>query len=336
MSKVPDLELPPEKARTHAGAVKLEWVTLVYLVSAVFFIYVTLGASQAMKAAWLEDLLSLVPPMSFLIGSRIRRWAPNDRFPYGYHRAVTLGYFVASIALLAMGLFITYDSVMKLIAFEHTPIGMVQPWGRPIWLGWFMLVALAWSAIPAFILGRMKLPLARELHDKVLFADAEMNKADWMTASAAAVGVVGIGFGLWWLDPIAAIFIALDITHDGWKNIKHATSDLVDKKPTLVDTVQEDPLPRRIQTELEKLAWVKEARVRLREEGHVYFGEAFVIPSDERRITQHLTEAARHMKRLDWRLHDLVIAPVEVFEHERPGEGGTGGEIAPGEGGKTA
>lgn len=326
MPRVPDLELPPEKAKTHASAVKLEWVTLVYLVTAVAFIYITLGASQAMKAAWLEDLLSLVPPMSFLIGSRIRRWAPNVRFPYGYHRAVTLGYFVASIALLTMGLFITYDSVTKLIAFEHTPIGIVQPWGRPIWLGWFMLAALAWSAFPAFVLGRMKLPLARELHDKILFADAEMNKADWMTAGAAAIGVIGIGFGLWWLDPVAAIFIALDITHDGWKNIKHATSDLVDKKPTLVDDEQEDPLPARIQTELEKLAWVKEARVRLREEGHVYFGEAFVIPSDESGITERLAEATGLMKRLDWRLHDLVIAPVEVFEHERPGEGG-GAEV---------
>ncbi|MQA98860.1 MAG: cation diffusion facilitator family transporter [Actinobacteria bacterium] len=333
MPRVADLELPPDKVKTHASAVKLEWVTLVYLVSAVFFIYITLGASQAMKAAWLEDLLSLVPPLSFLIGSRIRTWPPSDRFPYGYHRAVTLGYFVASIALLAMGLFIAYDSLLKLIAFEHTPIGTVQPWGEPIWLGWFMLAALVWSAIPALILGRMKLPLARELHDKVLFADAEMNKADWMTAGAAMIGVIGIGFGLWWLDPIAAIFIALDITHDGWKNIKHATSDLVDKKPTLVDKEQEDPLPARIQTELEKLGWVEEARVRLREEGHVYFGEAFVIPRDESDLTARIEDATNQMERLDWRLHDLVIAPVRHFAHEHPGEGADEGEAGGGEGG---
>jgi len=321
MPKVPDLELPPDKTRTYRSAVKLEWLTLIYLSSAVFFIYITLGASQAMKAAWLEDLLSLVPPIAFLVGSRIRRRPPNDRFPYGYHRAVTLAYFVASIALLFMGLFITYDSVMKLIAFEHTPIGMVQPWGEPIWLGWFMLAALLWSAIPAFILGRIKLTPARELHDKTLFADAEMNKADWMTAGAAMVGVIGIGLGYWWLDPLAAIFIALDITYDGWKNIKRATSDLVDSKPTLVDKDQDDPLPARLQTELEKLSWVKEASVRLREEGHVYFGEAFVIPSDESGLPRRISEAVDRMKKLDWRLHDLVISPVPQFPRERPGEG---------------
>lgn len=36
------------------------------------------------------------------------------------------------------------------------------------------------------------------MHDKVLHADAKMNKADWMTAAAALVGVLGIGLGWWW------------------------------------------------------------------------------------------------------------------------------------------
>lgn len=324
MSTVADLEIPPEKSQDYAKAVRLEWITLIYLISAVFFIYLTLGSSQAMKAAWLEDLFSLVPAIAFLVGNRIRHRSPNARFQYGYHRAVTISYFVASTALLSMGLFILYDSVMKLVAFEHTPIGMVQPFGEPIWLGWLMLPALLWSAVPAFIIGRAKLPYARALHDKVLYADAEMNKADWMTAGAAMIGVIGIGLGLWWLDPIAAIFIALDITHDGWKNIRRATSDLMDERPTLVDKGQVDPLQSRIQTELERLPWVKEARVRLREEGHVYFGEAFVVPTRDEGVTARIREASDQMKALDWRLHDLVIAPVEDFSDPRTGEGDEG------------
>jgi divalent metal cation (Fe/Co/Zn/Cd) transporter len=62
-------------------------------------------------------------------------------------------------------------------------------------LGWLMLPALAWSGLPAVFLGRAKISLAEELHNKVLYADAKMNKADWLTASAAMVGVVGIGSG---------------------------------------------------------------------------------------------------------------------------------------------
>jgi cobalt-zinc-cadmium efflux system protein len=100
------------------------------------------------------------------------------------------------VALLALGAFILYDSVSKLLKFEHPPIDLVKPFGdRPIWLGWLMLGALAYSTVPQVILGRLKQPLAKELNDKVLYADAEMNRADWMTGCAAMLGVVGIGFG---------------------------------------------------------------------------------------------------------------------------------------------
>lgn len=66
-------------------------------------------------------------------------------------------------------------------------------------------------------LGRAKLPLSRELYNKILYADADMNKADWSTA-AAILGVIGIGLGFWWADLVAAGVIALDILKDGVTN----------------------------------------------------------------------------------------------------------------------
>ena len=62
-----------------------------------------------------------------------------------------------------------------------------------------------------------------------------MNKADWLTAAAAIVGVVGIGFGLWWLDAVAAALISLDITKDGVSNLRRAVVDLMDQTPTTID-----------------------------------------------------------------------------------------------------
>jgi len=309
-------ELPPGKAQANRRAIRLEWITIGYLVTAIFFLYVTLGASQAMKAAWMEDLLSLVPPISFLVASRFRHRSPNERFPFGYHRAVSVGYLCASVALFSMGLYILYDSVSKLAAFEHAPIGVVQPWGEPMWLGWFMIPALIYSAIPAVFLGRVKLPLARELHDKVLYADAQMNKADWLTAVAAMVGVIGIGFGLWWLDSIAAILISLDITHDGVKNLRTATSDLMDARPTLVDGSALDPLPQRLTTELSSVGWVRDVAVRVREEGHVFFADIQVVPATTDSLEAKLSSAVEKVMELDWRLHDIVIMPVDRIEPE--------------------
>jgi len=44
-----------------------------------------------------------------------------------------------------------------------------------------MVAALIYSIIPPLILGRMKLLLAAELHDKPLQTDANINQGDWLT-----------------------------------------------------------------------------------------------------------------------------------------------------------
>jgi hypothetical protein len=65
-------ELPPELERVHRKAIRLEWISIGYLLSATAAVFFTLGSSQAMKGAWLEDTLSLAPPIAFLVAARIR------------------------------------------------------------------------------------------------------------------------------------------------------------------------------------------------------------------------------------------------------------------------
>ena len=60
-------ELPDHLKPKFSKAKKLEWITLVYLITVVVVMYLVMGSSQAMKTAWLEDLLSLVPSIAFLI-----------------------------------------------------------------------------------------------------------------------------------------------------------------------------------------------------------------------------------------------------------------------------
>ena len=303
-------ELPADKAELMRKAVKLEWLTVAYLISAVFFIYLTLGSSQAMKTAWIEDMLSLIPSIVFLIASRVRHRPPTEYHPYGFHSAVTVAFLCAALALFLMGAFLLYDAIMALLSFEHPTIGTIVVFGRQLWLGWLMIPALLWSAVPAFLLGRAKLPLARRLHDKVLHADAKMNKADWLTATAAIIGVVGIGVGWWWADGVAAAVISTDILHDGYVNLRAVISDLLDSRPTTVDDSAIEPLPARIRNDLLQRSWVKDAEVRLREEGHVFFGEAFIVPADDRNLTSRIDDAVKELLRQDWRLQDLVIMPV--------------------------
>ena len=76
-----EFELPEDLAPEQRRAVVLEWVTIAYLLTAIGVLALTLGQSQAMKAAWIEDLLSLLPPAAFLIASRIRNRSPDAKFP---------------------------------------------------------------------------------------------------------------------------------------------------------------------------------------------------------------------------------------------------------------
>jgi cation diffusion facilitator family transporter len=220
MNRTDSSELPPELQRTLRKAGRLEWLTIAYLLSAVVLLGLVLGNSQAMKTAWAEDLLSLIPPIAFLIATRLNVRPPTGRFPYGFHRATSLAHLCSALALFTMGTYLLIEALLQLVTAEYPTIGSVELFGQTLWLGWLMLPALAWSAVPAVFLGRAKFSLAEELHNKVLYADSKMNKADWLTASAAMVGVVGIGFGLWWADAVAAALISLDITHDGFSNLR--------------------------------------------------------------------------------------------------------------------
>ncbi|QQR42783.1 cation transporter [Myxococcus xanthus] len=305
-------DLPDDKHRVLKRAQRLEAWSLAYLASAIVVIYLTLGASQAMKAAWLEDLLSLIPPISFLVGSRVAHRKPSTEYPYGYHRAVTVAYLVGSVALLFMGTWLFVESVLKLVRAEYPSIGTTQLFGHTVWMGWLMLAALLWSAIPSVLLGRAKLPLAESLHDKVLHADALMNKADWLTAVAAMLGVLGIGMGWWWADAVAAGGIALDIAWDGQRHLRTALGDLMDRTPRTLDSKHAEPLPRRIHEALCGLDWVEAAQVRVREDGHVFCADVRLVPKERGpELVTRLGNAAENLKRLDWRLRDVLLVPVD-------------------------
>jgi divalent metal cation (Fe/Co/Zn/Cd) transporter len=125
------------------------------------------------------------------------------------------------------------------------------------------------------------------------------------------VGVVGIGLGFWWADYVAALVISCLVLRDAYRNTKVAVLSLMDEAPKTTDFAAADPAPARVLVYLKGLGWVKDAEVRLREEGHVLFGDAAVVPSDRRGLTAKIRRAVRGVKALDWRIYDFSIMPVD-------------------------
>src|SRR5690554_3402810 len=310
-------ELPPELEPVLKKAIRLEWITLAFLAVAITLIFLVMGNSQAMKAAWIEDLLSLAPPIAFLLAVKIVNRPPNARYPYGYHRSVGVAHLVAGVALLAMGAFLLIDSATGLIKAEHPPIGTIQLFGTTVWLGWLMIAVMSMTVVPPILLGRAKMELAEKLHNKVLYADADMNKADWMTAVGSMVGVAGIGIGLWWMDAAVAIFIASTILSDGVKNMRGAITDLMDTRATTFDQAKPHPVIREVNSVLWRLPWVKAVGSRVRDQGHVFHVESFVVPKWGRSPSlRRLEEARDACIALDWKIEDIVIVPMSELPQE--------------------
>ncbi|HET9680343.1 MAG TPA: cation diffusion facilitator family transporter [Gammaproteobacteria bacterium] len=307
-------ELPQDKQKLLKKAKTLEWWTIFFLLTITVVMYFALGSSQAMKTAWIEDVLSMIPPIVFLIAMHFSGKPPTEQFPYGHHRTMMLSFMVAAVAVLVVGLYLLYGAIATLLKGHHPTLNHISLFGWYVWSGWVMIAALIYSVIPPFILGRMKLPLAKDLHEKTLHADAAMNKADWMTGGAAVLGILGIGLGWWWADAAAAAFISLSVIKDGFTNTKRAMVDLMDSRPT--DAASDKPLDlaQRIREKLLGFPDVEDAAARLREDGHVISGEVFVVLNTDKPIAARLETLAEQATAIDWRLYSLTIMPVESIE----------------------
>jgi cation diffusion facilitator family transporter len=306
--------MPRELQGELRHAKRLAWGTIVFLVTGSLAMYLAMGSSQSMKTALAEDLLSFLPPAAFLVAQRVARREPDSKYPYGYHRVVTVAYLVAALALLAMGLLLLGDGLATLLRREHPTIGGVDVFGRRVWLGWLMVAALLYTSVPMVWLGYRKLRPARRLHDKVLYADAEMNKADWLTGAAALLGVLGISLGWWWSDATAAVIISLDVAWDGVRNTRAALEDIMDREPRTVDHRERLELDSKIAERLRREPEVVEVEVRLRENGHVFFGDLLVWTAGEEGPLR-ADRYAELAKGVDWRVHD-VVAQVMVWSRQ--------------------
>ena len=134
-----------------------------------------------------------------------------------------------------------------------------------------------------------------------------------MTAAAAIVGIIGIGFGLWWADAVAAIFISLSVVKDGVTRTSGAMKDLMEETPKTHDNKKIHPLVNELIELSLQQEWVKDVRVRMREHGMVFFGDMFVIPKSEENLMDNIDQLTNKAINLDWKIEDVVIHPVKEF-----------------------
>lgn len=301
--------IPPEIEEDLARATRLAWWTLGWMTSVVVLMGFAMGSSQAMRTAWIEDLLSLIPAIVFLVALHFERKGPTRLFPHGFHRVNSLAFMAAAVALAGMGALLLFEALSTLAMHEHVTIPPVSLFGEDVWMGWVMIAALAYSVIPPVVLGRMKLPLARRLQDKVLHTDAMMQKADWMTGLAGIAGVLGLGLGLWWADAAAAGVISASILHDGVRALRSSVGELGDGAPRALDRPDMAPDAKRLRAALRKR--FPGCEVRLRESGRFILAQVW---GQKAPSSIDLKEIWPGDPERSWRFAQLSFVPPEKGE----------------------
>jgi cation diffusion facilitator family transporter len=316
-------ELPAELRPDLQKAKRVAWLSIVLLTIGSAVYVVTMGQSEAMKTAWVTEILSILPPVAYLVALRFELRPPTRRFPFGYFRAISISYLIAACALTLIGVWLLWDALSKLIGQKRPPIGSMVIFGHQLWAGWVMIAVLIASMLVGMLLGHLKEPLAKRLHDKALKAEAEMNRDEWISEGAAVFGLLLVAFGFWWGDAGAAAFISIEIVRDGWHNVRQVVGDLMDEAPTVMEKRELEKLPAEIEQAAQRLDWVAGAGVRLREQGRVLTGNVFLVPrpgtSD---LVARLESATAQLTKLDWRLHGVTVSAVSKIDRQFPSANG--------------
>lgn len=309
---------PDDKLGARQRMIRLCQLSCVLLTSGGILLFLTVGNSQSMKTAWMTDFLTILPPLSLLVAMRYELRAPTKRFPYGYMRATSVAFLVTAAMLGIMGLFLFLDSGLKLVRREHPSIGSMMLFGHEFWAGWAMIAALAYSMSIGILLGRLKQPVAKTLYSKALSADATSNAAEWKSEGAAIIGLLVVGFGLWWGDALAALFISFEVIREAWLSTRLVVADLMDESPTTREGTDLESLPDRLRRAAGEIEWVESAGVRLREHGHAVTGEVFLVPRAGADVMAGVASAGERLRAIDWRLHDLVVVLTPSLEQTTP------------------
>lgn len=207
-----------DKQQRLKAAEKGAWVSIgVYLLLSVLKISVGYMAnSKALFADGLNNSTDIVASVAVLIGLRIARKPPDEDHKYGHYRAETVATFVAAIIMSIVGFDVLWDAVRSFWAGERAVPSAISMWVALFAAG-VMLGVYAYNS-----------RLGKQLNSQALLAAAADNRSDAMVSLGAFAGILGAQFGLYWMDPAAALLVGLIILKTAYEIFREAAHALTD------------------------------------------------------------------------------------------------------------
>ena len=178
-----------------------------------------LSGSIAIISEALHSGSDLVAALIAFYSVRKAAEPPDIHHHYGHEKVENLSGVIEALLIIAAAGVIIYEGIMKIIDGPHID---------HVWLG---IAVMATSGVVNLLVSRKVLyPVARRTESAALEADAAHLLTDVYTSFGVAVGLLLVKITGWeYLDPIAAIAVAVLIIKTGYDLVIQSTKVLLDE-----------------------------------------------------------------------------------------------------------
>ncbi len=181
-------------------------------------IFIGLAAnSQALIADGVHSLSDLMTDGLVIYAAKHASVEPDAEHPYGHARIETVATVILGIALIAVAVGISSDSIRRLFEPEELMVPGT----------WALVVAII-SIISKEAIYHYTMSVANKLRSNMLRANAWHSRSDAISSVIVVVGIVGSMLGLTYLDAVAAVGVALMVAKIGWDLVWASMRELMD------------------------------------------------------------------------------------------------------------
>lgn len=205
-----------ESTNVKEEAAKLSVISNTALVIGKLSIGLAIG-SVGVISEGIHSSLDLLAAIIAFIAVRQASHPADKKHKYGHGKIENLSGTIEGILILIAALWIVYEAIQKF--FNPYTVEFI---------GWGVLI-MAVSSVVNFFISKHLQKVGEATDSIALKADAMHLKTDVYTSLGVMVGLCGMYLTGWqWLDPLAAIAVAMLIMYAAWELIKESFAPLLD------------------------------------------------------------------------------------------------------------
>lgn len=206
---------------TQQIAIRVSWISIIVnmILSAIKLAAGIIAQSGAMISDAIHSASDVFSTIIVMAGVKMSVKAADKEHPYGHERMECVAAIVLSMILMATGIFIGYEGILKIITVETDELTIP---------GFAALLAAILSIAIKEIMFWYTRYYAKVVDSGALMSDAWHHRSDALSSIGALIGIAGARMGLPILDPIASVVICLFIAKAAIEIFKDAIDKMVD------------------------------------------------------------------------------------------------------------